>query len=372
MIIGVVKEIKNHEYRVGLTPDNVRIFKRHKHTVLVEFNAGAGAHFSNEEYEANGAVIVNSAKEIYEKSDMIIKVKEPLESEYDMLKEGQILFTYLHLAANKELAKVLMEKKICAIGYETVEDKGGNLPCLRPMSEIAGRLSIQEGAKYIESTYGGKGILLGGIPGVERGKITIIGGGVVGTFAAKAAVGMGAMVTILDTNLNRLAYLDDIFNGSVTTLYSNEQNIEKSLLDADLVIGAVLLPGDKAPKLIKEDYVKEMKSGAVIVDIAIDQGGICETSKATSHDDPIFIKHGVVHYCVSNMPGAVPYTSTIALTNVTLGYGLKIADNGISGMKAWDLGFKKGVNFYNGSCVNESVAHALELEYRDLDTLLIK
>ena len=298
MIIGVVKEIKNHEYRVGLTPENVKVFVRHNHEVLIEYNAGVGAHFQNEEYEACGAKIINDSKEIYSKADMIIKVKEPLESEYSLLKEGQILFTYLHLAANKELMKVLIEKKITAIGYETIEDRQGFLPCLRPMSEIAGRLSIQEGAKYIESTYGGKGILLGGIPGVERGKIVIIGGGVVGTFAAKAAVGMGAMVTILDNNLNRLAYLDDIFGGSVTTLYSNEQNIEKALIDADLAIGAVLIPGDQAPKLIKEDYVKKMKSGAVIVDIAIDQGGVSETSHATSHDDPIFIKHGVVHYCV--------------------------------------------------------------------------
>ena len=370
MIIGVVKEIKNHEYRVGLTPENVKVFVRHNHTVLIEFNAGVGAHFLNEEYEAAGATIVNNAKEVYAKSDMIIKVKEPLKEEYDLLKDGQILFTYLHLAANKELMEILLKKRITAIGYETIEDKEGYLPCLRPMSEIAGRLSIQEGAKYIESTYGGKGILLGGIPGVERGKITIIGGGVVGTFAAKAAVGMGAMVTILDNNLNRLAYLDDIFGGSVTTLYSNEQNVEKALIDADLAIGAVLIPGDQAPKLIKEDYVKKMKNGAVIVDIAIDQGGVSETSHPTTHDDPIFIKHGVVHYCVSNMPGAVPYTSTIALTNVTSGYGLQIADLGIKELVAKDHGFKKGLNTYKGECVNLNVAHALDMDFVDLDCLL--
>ena len=258
-----------------------------------------------------------------------------------------------------EWVLVLLEKKVTAIAYETIEDKQGNLPCLRPMSEIAGRLSIQEGAKYIESTYGGKGILLGGVPGVERGNIVIIGGGIVGTYAAKAAVGMGARVTVIDKNLNRLVYLDDIFGASITTLYSSEQNIRNSLLTADLVIGSVLIPGASAPKLIKEEYVKEMKKGSVIVDIAIDQGGSCETSSVTTHDDPIFIKHGVVHYCVGNMPGAVPYTSTIALTNATLGYGLLIANNGVDKACKIDLGLAKGVNTINGKCVNENVAVSL-------------
>ncbi len=370
MIIGVVKEIKNHEYRVGLTPNNVKAFVKANHTILVEANAGAGAHFSDEDYIAAGATIIESSKEIYSKAEMIIKVKEPLESEYALLKEGQILFTYLHLAANPELAKVLMEKKITAIAYETIEDREGFLPCLRPMSQIAGRLSIQEGAKYIESTYGGKGILLGGIPGVERGKIVIIGGGTVGTYAAKAAIGMGAIVTILDRNLKRLEYLDDIFGSSITTLYSNSENVERCLKDADLVIGAVLIPGDKAPKIIREDYVKEMKKGAVIVDIAIDQGGICETSKATSHDDPIYIKHNVVHYCVSNMPGAVPYTATMALTNVTSDYALGIANNGLLSLCNSDNGFKKGLNIINGKCVNYNVSHALGLEYTNIEEVL--
>ena len=370
MIIGVVKELKNHEYRVGLTPDNVKRYVENGHEILVEKDAGKGAHFTNEEYEKAGAKIIDEAKDVYSKSDMIIKVKEPLECEYQYLKEGQILFTYLHLASNKELAKVLLEKKVCAIGYETIEDKQGFLPCLRPMSEIAGRLSIQEGAKYIESTYGGKGILLGGIPGVERGNVVIIGGGVVGTFAAKAAVGMGARVTILDRNLNRLVYLDDIFGNSVMTLYSSDVNIEKSLLDADLVIGAVLNAGDSAPKIIKEKYVKEMKKGAVIVDIAIDQGGCCETSHQTTHDDPIFIKHGIVHYCVGNMPGAVPYTSTIALTNVTSNYGLLIANNGVKKATELDKGLLKGVNTFEGYCTNENVCHALNETYKNIKDLL--
>lgn len=366
MIVGTVKEIKNHEYRVGLTPDNVKEYAKNGHKVIVETNAGKGAFFMDEEYIDAGAEIVKTAKEVFDRADMIVKVKEPLKEEYNYLKKGQILYTYLHLAACKELADILIEKGVTAIAYETIEDNNGTLPCLRPMSEIAGRLSIQEGAKYIESTYGGKGILLGGVPGVERGNIVIVGGGVVGTFAAKAAVGMGARVTIIDKNLARLAYLDDIFGATVTTLYSSEKNIENSLIDADLVIGAVLIPGDAAPKLIKEEYVKKMRKGAVIVDIAIDQGGCCETSKVTSHDDPIFIKHNVVHYCVGNMPGAVPYTSTIALTNVTLNYGLKIANLGVKNACLEDEGLAKGINIINGKCVNKSVSHALNYEFFDL------
>lgn len=370
MIIGTVKEIKNHEYRVGITPDNAKEYIKHGHTVLVETNAGLGANYTDEDYIKAGAKIISTAKEVFEKSDMIIKVKECLKEEFDYLRKGQILYTYLHLAANKEFADTLIEKGVTAIGYETIEDKSGNLPCLRPMSEIAGRLSIQEGAKYIESTYGGKGILLGGVPGVERGNIVIIGGGIVGTYAAKAAVGMGAKVTVIDKNLNRLVYLDDIFGASITTLYSSESNIEKSLIDADLVIGAVLIPGAAAPKLIKEEYVKKMKKGAVIVDIAIDQGGSSETSHVTTHDDPIFIKHDVVHYCVGNMPGAVPYTSTIALTNVTLNYGLLIADNGVKKACEKDLGIAKGINIIKGKCVNENVAKALNYEFTELKEVL--
>lgn len=370
MIIGTVKEIKNHEYRVGMTPENAREYIKHGHTVLVETKAGLGANYTDQDYINVGAKILNTPKEVYEKADVIVKVKECLKEEFEYLRKGQVLYTYLHLAANKDFANVLIEKGVTAVGYETIEDKSGSLPCLRPMSEIAGRLSIQEGAKYIESTYGGKGILLGGVPGVERGNIVIIGGGIVGTYAAKAAVGMGAKVTVIDKNLNRLVYLDDIFGASITTLYSSEANIEKSLIDADLVIGAVLIPGAKAPKLIKEEYVKKMKKGAVIVDIAIDQGGSSETSSVTTHDDPIYIKHGVVHYCVGNMPGAVPYTSTIALTNVTLNYGLLIANNGLKKACELDKGFARGINIINGKCVNENVAEALNYEYIELNNVL--
>lgn len=370
MIIGTVKEIKNHEYRVGITPDNAKEYIKHGHVVLVETNAGLGANYTDQDYINVGAKIVKTAKEVFDVADMIVKVKECLKEEFDYLRKGQILYTYLHLAANKDFSDALLEKGVTAIGYETIEDKSGSLPCLRPMSEIAGRLSIQEGAKYIESTYGGKGILLGGVPGVERGNIVIVGGGIVGTYAAKAAVGMGAKVTVIDKNLNRLVYLDDIFGASITTLYSSESNIEKSLMEADLVIGSVLIPGAAAPKLIKEEYVKKMKKGAVIVDIAIDQGGSSETSVVTTHDNPIYIKHGVVHYCVGNMPGAVPYTSTIALTNVTLNYGLFIADNGIKKACELDNGFAKGINIINGKCVNENVAKALGYDYTNLNEIL--
>ncbi len=317
MIIGTTKELKNHEYRVGLTPDNVSDYVAKGHTVYVETHAGEGANFSDDEYAAAGAIIVDTPAEVFAKADMIVKVKEPEPCEYQYLREGQILYTYLHLAANPELAKVLLERGVKAVAFETITDADGNLPCLRPMSQIAGRLSIQEGAKYLEAAYGGRGILLGGVPGVERGKIVIIGGGVAGTYAAKAAVGIDAQVTLLDINLNRLSYLEDIFGASVTTLYSTEANIRKSLREADLVIGSVLIPGASTPKLIRREHLGIMKKGAVIVDIAIDQGGCCESSHVTTHDNPVYIDEGIVHYCVGNMPGAVPNTSTIALSNAT-------------------------------------------------------
>lgn len=370
MIIGVPKEIKNHEYRVGLTPSNVKSYVNNHHTVLIQKDAGKGANFTNEQYEAAGAKIIETAKEIFAQADMIIKVKEPLPEEYDLLKENTILFTYLHLAANQGLLDVLLKKNILGVAYETIEDSKGFLPALRPMSEIAGRLSIQEGAKYIESTYGGKGILLGGVPGVERGKVTIIGGGVAGTYAAKVALGMGANVTILDKNMNRLEYLNDIFGNAITTLYSNDSNIEKCCRNADLIVGCVLLPGSKAPKIITEEHVKNMKKGSVIVDIAIDQGGCCETSHVTTHDDPIYIKHGVVHYCVGNMPGSVPFTSTIALTNVTESYGLLIANQGIKKAIEIDPGLRNGVNTYLGKVTNKNLAISLGYEYQDLKNLL--
>ena len=370
MIIGTTKELKNHEYRVGLTPDNVQDYAAHGHTVYVETGAGEGAGFSDEEYEKAGAVILETSREVFEKAEMIVKVKEPEPEEYDYFREGQILFTYLHLAANASLAKMLEEKKIKAVAYETLTDRMGNLPCLRPMSQIAGRLSIQEGAKYLEKAYGGRGILLGGVPGVERGKIVIIGGGIAGTYAAKAAVGVDAQVTLLDINPDRLAYLEDIFGASVTTLYSTDANIRKALSEADLVIGSVLIPGGRTPKLVRREHLPLMKKGAVIVDIAIDQGGCCESSHVTTHDDPVFIEGGVVHYCVGNMPGAVPHTSTVALTNSTLHYGLQIADLGLEAAVKKDPGLLKGVNIYGGHCVNRNVASALDLPYVELTDLL--
>ena len=370
MIIGCPKEIKNHEYRVGLIPDNVYTFVKEGHNVYVETMAGAGAGFTDEMYKEAGAIILDTAKEVYAIADMIIKVKEPIECEYDLLKEGQILYTYLHLAPNPELTKVLMDKGVKAVAYETITDKEGNLPCLRPMSQIAGRLSIQEGAKYLEKNFGGRGILLGGVPGVERGKIVIIGGGVAGTYAAKAAVGIDAQVTLLDIDLNRLSYLEDVFGASVTTLYSTEANIRKALAEADLVIGAVLIPGASAPKLVRKEHLKMMKRGSVIVDIAIDQGGCCETSVVTTHDDPVYTVDGVVHYCVGNMPGAVPFTSTIALSNSTYHYGRIIAKLGLEEAIKVNHGVRTGVNTYGGKCVNEAVAQSVRVEYTNIDELI--
>lgn len=361
MIIGTTKELKNSEYRVGLTPDNVLGYSKHGHTVYVESGAGEGAGFSDDDYRLAGATILPSAKEVFDIADMIVKVKELEECEYDYVHEGQILYTYLHLAANKKFADKLIEKGVSAFAYETITDDNGSLPCLRPMSHIAGRLSIQEGAKYLEKGFGGRGILLGGVPGVERGQIVIIGGGVAGTSAAKAAIGMGAAVTILDANLNKLAYLDDIFGSSVTALYRDDANTINALREADLVICTLLVPGGAAPKVITRDMLKQMKKGSVIVDISIDQGGCAETSRVTTHEDPIFIEEGIVHYCVGNMPGAVPYTSTIALTNATYRYGLAIADNGVE-KAIEDKNIRNGLNIYKHKCVHKNVAEALGYE----------
>ena len=366
MIIGTTKELKDHEYRVGLTPDNVLSYVSAGHTVYVETNAGVGAGFADEMYKEAGAIILDTPEEVFAKADMIVKVKEPEACEYNLLREGQILYTYLHLAPNPELTNALMERGVKAVAFETITDAEGNLPCLRPMSQIAGRLSIQEGAKYLEKNFGGRGILLGGVPGVERGKIVIIGGGIAGTYAAKAAVGIDAQVTLLDVNLNRLSYLEDVFGASVTTLYSTEANIRKCLAEADLVIGSVLIPGGKAPKIIRKEHLSLMKEGAVIVDIAIDQGGCCESSHVTTHTDPVFIEEGVVHYCVGNMPGAVPRTSTIALTNATLSYGLQIANMGLEAAAKANNTIATGVNFYEGICTNQNVAKALGYEYQEL------
>ena len=363
MKIGTVKEIKKHEYRVGLTPDSVKTYAGGGHKVFVERSAGEGAGFSDGEYIRNGALMLDTAAEVYAACDMLVKVKEPLDEEYKYLRSGMILYAYLHLAANKPLADVLLSRKIKAAAFETIEDRTGNLPCLRPMSEIAGRLSIQEGAKYLERLYGGRGILLGGVPGVERGSVVIIGGGIAGTYAAKTAVGMGAEVTVLDISLNRLAYLDDIFGASVTTLFSTEGNIEKCLAKADLVIGAVLIPGASAPKVIRREHLKIMKPGAVIVDIAVDQGGCCETTHVTYHHDPVYTVDGILHYCVGNMPGAVPRTSAAALVNAALPYGLKIAGKGLEEACLEDPGLLKGVNTYDGRCTNKNVAASLQLPY---------
>lgn len=366
MIIGTTRELKNHEYRVGLTPDNVLSYVNDGHTVFVETNAGLGAGFTDQMYMDAGAIILDTPQEVFARADMIVKVKEPEPQEYDLLREGQILYTYLHLAPNPELTNALMERGVKAVAFETITDAEGNLPCLRPMSQIAGRLSIQEGAKYLEKNFGGRGILLGGVPGVERGKIVIIGGGIAGTYAAKAAVGIDAQVTLLDINLNRLSYLEDVFGASVTTLYSTEANIRKSLAEADLVIGSVLIPGGKTPKLIRREHLSLMKKGAVIVDIAIDQGGCCESSHVTTHTDPVFIEEGVVHYCVGNMPGAVPHTSTVALANATYKYGSMIAKYGLEEAVKKDTGLANGVNIYNHKCTNKNVADSLNLEYTDL------
>ena len=363
MIVGTTKELKNHEYRVGLTPDNVRAYVKFGHTVYVEKGAGVGAGFEDADYQKAGAKILKTAKQVFDKADMIVKVKELEPEEFNYVHEGQILYTYLHLASNPKFADLLLKKKVKAVAFETIRDNLGNLPCLRPMSQIAGRLSIQEGAKYIEKEYGGRGILLGGVPGVERGKIVILGGGTAGTYAAKAAVGIDAQVTLLDINPNRLAYLEDIFGASVTTLYSNDENVTKALKEADLVIGSVLIPGGKTPKLIRKEHIKQMKKGAVIVDIAIDQGGCCETSHVTVHDDPIFVKDGVVHYCVGNMPGAVPHTSTVALSNATIKYGLLMANEGLEQALQMDPFFALGLNTYNGLVTNENVAIALNKKY---------
>jgi alanine dehydrogenase len=366
MKIGCVREIKKHEYRVGLTPYNVKAYVCRGHKVFIEKEAGVHAGFADAQYIAAGAEIISDRRKIFDDSDMIVKVKEPLPEECDLFHEDQILFTYLHLAALPETTQALLNKKIKAVAYETIEQEDGSLPCLKPMSEIAGRLSAQQGAKYLEKTYGGRGVLLGGVPGVRRGYVSIIGGGVVGMNACKIAVGMGARVTVLDVGYKRMAYLDDIFHTQVTTLYSNDENLEYILQRSDVIIGAVLLPGARAPKLIKKEHLSMMKKGAVIVDVAIDQGGCIETSRATSHDDPIYIVDDIVHYCVTNMPGVVALSATKALTSTTLPYGLLIAEHGLEGACRISPELKKGVNLYRGQCVYEAVAQSLNINYQPL------
>ncbi|MFP4483967.1 MAG: alanine dehydrogenase [Spirochaetota bacterium] len=365
MRIGVPKEIKRHEYRVAVTPHGARSFISHGHSVTVQSGAGVGSGYGDDEYVKYGAEIVDTAEEVFAGADMIVKVKEPLPEEYGYFREGQILYTYLHLAAVPQLARALMERGVAAVAYETIELPDRSLPCLTPMSEIAGRLSVQEGAKYLEKEFGGRGILLGGVPGVPRGNVGIIGGGVVGTNACKIAAGIGANVTVLDINAKKLAYLDDIFGSRITTLYATESNIEMILQEADIIIGAVLLPGAAAPKIIKREHIETMKSGAVLVDVAIDQGGCSDTSVPTTHDEPIYLVDGVVHYCVANMPGAVAYSSTLALTSVTLNYGLEIADLGLEEAARTHEPIRKGINILNRTCVHPAVAESCDLPYTE-------
>ena len=361
MIIGTVKEVKNNEFRVGLTPSSVKEYIHHGHSVFVEKNAGVNSGFTDKDYVLAGAKILNTAEEVWKNSEMIVKVKEPLESEFKFLREELLLYTYLHLAANEALTRALIETKTQSIAYETIELEDGSLPCLKPMSEVAGRLGAIEGAKYLEKPFGGSGVLISGVPGVDQAKATIIGAGVVGENALKMLVGLGAKVTILDVNLKKLTYLDDIYGNRIQTLYSSADNIERSIKDSDLVIGAVLLPGAKAPKLIKRAYYKDMRPGSVIVDVAIDQGGSTEVSKATYHDNPTYVVDGIIHYSVANMPGAVPRTSTIALNNATLKYGLMIADLGLYAAMTNSDPLKKGVNIYHGECSCEGVCEAFDL-----------
>lgn len=366
MRVGCPKEIKNQERRVGLTPAGVDALVRAGHTVYMEKNAGLASGFPDEEYVAYGAEILETAKEVYDIADMVVKVKEPLEQEFDLLREGQILFTYLHLAPDPVQTQALLKKKVKAVAYETVQLADRSLPLLMPMSEVAGRLSIQIGAHLLEAGCGGRGILLGGVTGVERANVVIVGGGNVGTNAAKMVVGLGANVTILDVSTKRLAYLDDIFNGRVQTLLSNSYNIARAVKDADLVIGCVLIPGAKTPKLVTEEMVKTMRPGSVLIDVAIDQGGSIESiDRVTTHDEPYFIKHGVLHYSVANMPGAVPHTSTLALTGATLPYAVEIANKGVEKACKENPALMKGLNTYNGFMTCQAVAEAQDLLYTD-------
>jgi alanine dehydrogenase len=367
LIIGTPKEIKDNEYRVGIVPAGVKELVALGHKVLLEKQAGPGSGISDEEFKAAGAHIIADKAKIFEQAELIIKVKEPLPSEYSLLREGQILFTFLHLAASAELTKALMNSRIVGIAYETIQLADGSLPVLAPMSEIAGRMSIQVGAHCLQKDHGGRGVLLGGVPGVQRGLVTIVGGGLVGLNAAKMAVGMGARVIILDINLERLRALENIFGSRVTTLMSNTQNIESSLSCSDLTIGAVLIPGRKSPKLITRQMVSQMREGSVIVDVAVDQGGCTETCRTTTHSRPTYIVDGVIHYCVANIPGIVARTSTFALANVTLPYAVKLAQAGAKQAIGQDPALAKGLNLYYGKLTCQEVAEDLNIAYQPLN-----
>jgi alanine dehydrogenase len=364
MLIGCVKEIKAEEYRVGVTPDNVGAYCRHGHRFLIECGAGLGSGYSDEAYRLCGATLVEHAADIWAEAEMIIKVKEPLEAEYPLLRRDQILFTFLHLASSQPLTRALLQAGTAGVAYETISEQG-MLPCLKPMSEIAGRLSIQEGAKYLEKPFGGRGVLLGGVPGVRNARVVIIGAGTVGENALKVAVGFGADVTILDIDIRKLTALDDLFGNRIHTVFSSEAAISREIADADLVIGAVLIPGAHAPRLIRRADLAKMKPGAVLVDVAIDQGGCFETSRMTYHHDPIYIVDGIVHYCVGNMPGVVPSTATLALTNATLRYGLAIADFGLLQAFRKLPGLLPGLNTWQGDCTNQRVADGFSLTFKD-------
>jgi alanine dehydrogenase len=363
MIIGVPKEIKNNENRVALTPAGVTEFIKFGHEVYIQDNAGEGSGFENEEYIEAGAKILPSIEAVYAIAEMIIKVKEPIEEEYKLIKKDQLLFTYFHFASSEKLTHAMLASDAVCLAYETVEKSDGSLPLLVPMSEVAGRMAIQEGAKYLEKPMKGKGVLLGGVPGVPPGKVLILGGGVVGTQAAKMAAGLGAKVIIMDVNLNRLRYLSDIMPANVTTIMSNKYNIMSAIKEADLIVGAVLIPGAKAPNLITRDMLKKMRAGTVLVDVAVDQGGCIETCQPTTHENPTFIIDNVVHYCVANMPGAVPYTSTLALTNATLPYALQLANKGWEKACNENPELKKGLNIVNGKIVYKAVADVFGLAF---------
>lgn len=370
MKIGLPKEIKDNEYRVGLTPAGVNALANAGHEVFVQKSAGEGSGFSDDQYVQAGGKLLDTADEVWETGDMIVKVKEPVAPEYPRMRENQLLFTYLHLAPELELTKQMMERKVTGVAYETITDKRGTLPLLTPMSEVAGRMSVQVAATYLEKMNGGKGILLGGVPGVPAANVVIIGGGVVGTEAAKMAVGLGAKVTIIDINLERLRQLDDIFLSKVQTLASSRYAIHEAISHADVVIGGVLVVGAAAPKLVTRDMLKDIPNGSVLVDVAVDQGGCFETTHATTHSNPTFYEEGVLHYCVANMPGAVPRTSTFALTNATLPYALSLANKGFEKAIADDAGLKEGVNTYAGKCTYEAVAVSQNIEFTPLDSLL--
>ncbi len=370
MIIGVPKEVKDHEARVGLVPSGVTALREAGHEVVVQAGAGSGSTLFDDEYEKAGARILPSAADVWSRADLVVKVKEPQPVEYDFLRPDLLLFTYLHLAPLPELTNRLVDAKVSAVAYETIREADGSLPLLTPMSEVAGRMAVQVGAQYLEAPNGGRGVLLGGVPGVAPANVVILGGGIVGHNSAKIALGMGARVTIIDKNLNRLRELDDIFNGQVVTLASNVWTIGETLKHADLVIGAVLIPGASAPKLVRREMLRQMRKGAVIVDVAIDQGGCIETAKPTTHTDPVYMVDGVVHYCVSNMPAAVPHTSTFALTNATIPYLLELANKGLKRACGDHPAIREGVNTYAGHVTYPGVAESLSLAFKDIGSLL--